>query len=189
MCICCCSTRKSLLIYSIIISVIASIYGIAAISSYASKTDNYKSLKEILDLYEKNKSRRLDNSYNSYYNSYVSNNMVFVDKNEEARYNFYNKLTLGDFDKHSYGIIRRLKGIENGLGTILFIFPIIFLVIEIAYLIFACGIGETQVLKTKTYNILYYLKIITYTLSIIFIFLSIAYAGLLLGAIIQYLVL
>ena len=137
MCIYCCLTRKSLLIYSIIISAIASIYGIAAISSYASKTDNYKILKELLDFYDEYKSiisRRLDD----YYNSYTSNNEVYLNKDYEARLNFLKV----DFDKHSYGIIRRLNGIENGLGTILFIFPIIFLVIEIAYLIFACGMEK-----------------------------------------------
>ena len=189
MCICCCLTRKSLLIYSIIISAIAFIYGIVAISNYASKTDNYKILKEMIDSYEKYKSiisRRLQSSY---YNSYINNNkaIAFVDEDAEARYHF-SLLKKEDFDKNSYGLIKRLKGIENGLGSILFIFPIIFFAVEIFYFVFVCGIGETQVLKTKTYNILYYVKIIIYTLSIIFIFLSIAYSFLMVGALIQYLV-
>ena len=185
-CCCCCFTRKSLLIFSITISAITFSYSILVISNFGSKTDNYKLLKEKIDSYEiyiSKSSRRLQSSY---YNSYTYNRVnVFEDEDAEARYHL-SLLNYNSFKNNSYGIIKRLKGIENGLGIILFIFPIIFLAAGIVYLFFSCGIGETQVLKTKIYNILYYLKITTYTLSIIFIFLSFTYGVLITVAIAEY---
>ena len=79
-----------------------------------------------------------------------------------------------------------MKGIENGLGIILFIFPLIFLVAEIVYIIFVCGIKETQVLRMTTYTVFNILKIITMTLAIIFILLALLYSILLMLAMIQY---
>ena len=183
MCICCCVTRKTLLIYSIIISIITIIFGSLVISNFGSKADVYKILKEMIDSYETNKSiysSRLQRSHNinSIYEEFVGNDAQTLYR--------LSLLKAKDFEKYSYTLIKRLKGIENGLGTMLFIFPIIFLGVEIAYLVFVCGIGENQLLKTKTYNILYYIKIITYTLSILFIFISLAYSVLLLGTTIQY---
>jgi len=49
MCICCCFTRKSLLIYGIILTSIAFIYGIVAISQFGSNTDEYDLIKTGLD--------------------------------------------------------------------------------------------------------------------------------------------
>ena len=174
MCICCCLTRKSLLIYAIIISSIAFIYGIVAISQFGSKTDENKSIKLILDYCSSsgNSYRRIENINPSLLSSW---NMK---SNNEKR-----KLELCD---GSYGILKNLKGIENGLGTILFIFPIIFLVAEIIYLIFTCGISENQVLSPKRFYVLNIFKTITYTFAIIFIFLAIAYGGLLFIALLQY---
>ena len=103
----------------------------------------------MIDLYEKYKSIYSRNLQSSYYNSYN----IFVDEDAEARYHF-SLLNYNSFKNNSYGIIKRLKGIENGLDVILFIFSIIFLGVGIFYLFFACGIGEIQVLKTKTYIIL-----------------------------------
>ena len=176
MCICCCLTRKSLLIYAIIITSIAFIYGIVAISQFGSKTDEYKSIKLVLDYCSErgigNSYRRIENINPSLLSSWN------LKSNNEKR-----KLELCD---GSYGILKNLKGIENGLGTILFIFPIIFLVAEIIYLIFICGISENQVLGSKRFYVLNIFKTITYTFAIIFIFLSITYGGLLFIALIQY---
>ena len=182
MCICCCFTRKSLLIYSIVITCFAFFYGIIAISQFASKTDNYKILKGIIDAYETAKasnSRRLKPN-----NYYYDDEYYHLGDDERARYNMY--LNVAEFGDYTFGIIKRLKGIENGLGSILFVFPIIFLAAEIAYIVFVSGIRETQVLAMKTFEVLNALKIVTYTLSIIFIFLAIGYGALLLGALIQY---
>ena len=79
-----------------------------------------------------------------------------------------------------------LKGMENGLGTILFVFSIIFLVAEIVYMVFICGVSENQVLKVGTFHVLRVLKVITYTFSIIFIFLSLFYGVMLFAIFITY---
>ena len=182
MCICCCFTRKSLLIYSIVITCFAFVYGIMAISQFASKTGNYKILKGIIDAYETSKasnSRRLKPT-----NYYYDDEYYHLENDDRAVYNMY--LNVAEFGDYTFGIIKRLKGIENGLGSILFVFPIIFLAAEIAYVVFVSGNRETQVLAMKTYEVLNALKIVTYTLSIIFIFLAIGYGALLLGALIQY---
>lgn len=94
-------------------------------------------------------------------------------------------LTYKDLQEKKYDLIKRLKGIENGLGIILFIFPLIFLVAEIVYIIFVCGIKETQVLRITTYTVFNILKIITMTLAIIFILLALLYSILLMLAMIQ----
>ena len=48
MCLCCCVSRKSIIIYAIVISAIAFIYGIVAIAEFGSSTDIYKALIEKL---------------------------------------------------------------------------------------------------------------------------------------------
>ena len=50
MCICCCFTRKSLLIYGIVLTSVAFIYGIVAISQFGSNTDEYDLIKKGLDM-------------------------------------------------------------------------------------------------------------------------------------------
>ena len=83
-------------------------------------------------------------------------------------------------------MVKSLKGIENGLGVVLFIFPIIFLVIEIVFLVLICGDREYKVLPTTTFNILNVIKIICQALSIIFIFLSLLYGVLLAAVLYQF---
>ena len=157
MCICCCLTRKSLLIYIIVISSLAFIYGIIAISTFGSNARNYKRLKEVIKIYESQNditnSRRLQNSYYDYDYYPYSYTPTYVD-NDEKGLNNINKLTDAKLVTSKYNFIKRLKGIENGLGSILFIFPIIFLTFTIAYLVFTCNIHENQVMKTKYFFIL-----------------------------------
>lgn len=183
MCICCCITRKSLLIYALVVSSIAFIYGIITISQFGSNSDVYKALKEKIDYYDENKEshtyiRRLEGSY---YDSYD------YDQNDYRALLKISSLTAYDFENNPYNVIKSLKGIENGLGVILFVFSIIFLAAEITYLIFIRGTLEIQVLTSKLFYILYILKTITYALSIIFIFLSLLYSILLFIALMQYL--
>jgi len=92
-----------------------------------------------------------------------------------------------NFYKLHYGMIKRLKGIENGFVIPFFIFTLIFLAAEIVYLYFACGNGENQLLKEKTYKVLNILKIITFIFSIIFVLLSICFTIMVQIAYIQYL--
>lgn len=51
------------------------------------------------------------------------------------------------------GVIKHLKGIENGIGGLLFLFELIFLGCEIFFLIFVCGQQEYTVLSEK--NLIY----------------------------------
>ena len=131
----------------LVVSLIGFFYGIGNISNFASKTDNYKYLKEIIDLYEK------------------------------YEFDFYNK---------PYGIIKRLKGIENGLGILLFIFTLIFIGVESMLLYFTVGDKEYRVLSAKIFNILNLILIISLIFSAIFIVLSFLYGSLLTRALAEY---
>ena len=95
-------------------------------------------------------------------------------------------LTMNILEEKGYGLIKSLKGIENGLGVLLFVFTIIFLAAEIVYLIFAWGTKEVQIMKTTLFNILNGVKIGVFTFAIIFIFLSILYGILLIAVLAQY---
>ena len=74
------------------------------------------------------------------------------------------------------GIVKYLKGIEIGIGGILYVFPIIFFGMSIAFLVFTCGRREYQVLSVKKYMILNTLKIVCIVISSIFIALSLLYS-------------
>ena len=227
MCFCCCPTRKSILIYAIVISTIAFIYGIIAIANFGSSTDIYKILIEKIKELENNpnsgsssssrsssssssNSRYDDDDYDYYYNywyykkkrrvSSTSNSLAYYGY-ASSYYNQYGEAVLNsvsasniaklsyDDIKISHGPIKSLKGIENGLGVILFIFPLIFLAFEIVFLIFACGIKEYQVLSNTAFTVFNALKILCITISTILIFLSILYGILLIIALIQYIAL
>ena len=193
MCFCCCQSRKSLLISMISISVIAFIYGIVAMSYFASKTDVYKALMEKLDSIESSKSsssnsnnylRRIDvpqndYTYQTYYGKAAQKLMDQLSLNEIYR--------LNTSATYNYGVLKSLKSIEGGLGVVLFIFPIIFLVIEIVFLIFACGNKEFTPVTATLFKAFSIIKSICIALSVIFIFLSIAYGVLLVISLIQYL--
>ena len=205
MCFCCCTTRKSILIYAIVISSFAFIYGIVAISKFGSKTEIYKVLIDKLKELESKKDSSTSD-YNSRYNGYKTKNNRRIDNYDDYNYNsnyYYNQkvakaildtasysiiqgLTPNDIKQRDYSFIKSLKGIENGLGVILFIFPTIFLVIEIIFLIFTCGIKEYKVLPNNTFIIFNILKIVCITLSTLFIFLSLLYAILLIVVLAQY---
>ena len=86
-----------------------------------------------------------------------------------SKTDFYNSINLTGISKH-------LKGIEYGLGGVVYVFPIIFFGMSIAFLVFSCGRREYQVLPTKKYVILNILKIICIALSIVLIALSLLYS-------------
>ena len=71
MCFCCCVTRKSILIYAIVISSFAFIYGIVAISKFGSSTEIYKALINKLKELEKK------NQYTSYSTSSTTSTTKF----------------------------------------------------------------------------------------------------------------
>ena len=205
MCFCCCDTRKGILIYSIVISTFAFIYGIIVIAEFGSKTDVYEALIKKIEYLEAkgDTNTNSDDFWRYYFGYYSKRKLPFYNypygyySNDEAYEYAKNVLDIESMDKISsltykdlqekkYDLIKRLKGIENGLGIILFIFPLIFLVAEIVYIIFVCGIKETQVLRMTTYTVFNILKITTMTLAIIFILLALLYSILLMLAMIQY---
>ena len=172
MCICCCPTRKSLLIYTIVVTAITFIYGIVTIAEFGSSTNVYKILKASIDTYDDLKGGALEiNAWNLW--THISNSLDMDDFSDDTLSVTDAKsiqkimtLTRLDYEKTNYGVLKSLKGIDNGLGVVLFIFSILFLGAEIVYLIFVCGIKESQVLSIKLYSIFNILKIVTYSLSI-----------------------
>ena len=196
MCICCCVTRKALLIYAIVITTLTVIYGIYTVAFFGSSTDIYKYLVDYLDAYDKAKE---DPSFSVA--SLISNYLIFTNRaangytgdvlsvTDVLSYTRISNLNMIEIEKTNYKLIKMLKGFDNGLGLVLFILSILFLAAEIFYLVFVCGIRENQVASIKIYCISNILKIITYALSIICIFLSVAYGVLLLYVLIQYMVL
>ena len=203
MCFCCCVTRKSILIYTVVISSFAFIYGIVAVSRFGSSTEIYKALIDKLKQleeqsdsssnsrnnypYHKTKqNRRIDSYGNSYNYGGIYNTKYALSILNSASYLAIQNLQKEDIQNKGYGFIKSLKGIENGLGVVLFIFPIIFLILEIVFLVFSCGIKEFKVLPSSTFNVLNALKIFCITISIILIFLSVLYGILLVIAIAQY---
>ena len=250
MCFCCCVTRKSILIYAIVISSFAFIYGIVAISKFGSSTEIYKALINKLKELEKENQYSsystssttsttkfnydyddyddyYNNNYNNYNNGYNNNNNYNYNNNyngyyktkakrrnsnkndddlyysgvltgnpynnevakailDSASYSQIQSLDSNDIRKGGYGLIKSLKGIENGLGVILFIFPLIFLITEIIFMITICGIKEYQVLSDTAFKVFNAIRILCITLSTIFIFLSILYSVLLVVVLVQY---
>ena len=183
MCFCCCISRKSIIIYSIVITIIAFIYGVVAISEFGSKTEIYKYLVDKIEYLEEHKtSRRLQYPYYPYNYNYDYAKLI-LDSASQAK---IDSLTMDILEEKGYGLIKSLKGIENGLGVLLFVFTIIFLAAEIVYLIFAWGTKEVQIMKTTLFNILNGVKIGVFTFAIIFIFLSILYGILLIAVLAQY---
>ena len=183
MCICCCSSRKSLLIYAIVVTTLTVIYGIVTISQFGSNTDVYKALKARIELYNTFKSL-----LNSYARSLDDRDIAYSIQDAESIYKI-NRLQSQDFEKTSYNLIPKLKGIENGAGIVLFVLSILFLVAEIVYLVFACGIRETQLASNSAFCVFNILKIITYTLAITCIFYSAAYGVVLIIILVQYMAL
>jgi hypothetical protein len=205
MCLCCCVTRKSLLIYAVVISSFAFLYGILAISKFGSSTDIYKVLMDkIKELEEQNdysskpkyydyktKQKRrneYDYPYTGVYGNYYTSKYAQAILNS-ASYVAIQNLKKENIETTGYGFIKSLKGIENGLGIVLFLFPIIFLIFEIIFLVYSCGIKEYKVLPTTTFSVLNGLKILCITISTILIFLSVLYGILLVIALVQYMAL
>jgi len=83
------------------------------------------------------------------------------------------------------GIIKHLKGIENGIGVLLFLFELIFLGCEILFLIYVCGQKEYTVLSEKKFNIFNHIKICCFIISSFSIFMSFLYIFLLFIALFQ----
>lgn len=83
-----------------------------------------------------------------------------------------------DTYKNAYkvGFIKHLKTIEISMGIIIFIFPIIFFGMTIAFLVFSCGRREYHVLPAKIFIKLNVLKILCIVISSILAFVSLVYS-------------
>ena len=186
MCICCCPTRKSLLIYAIIVTGLTFIFGIITVALFGSSTDVHEFLVEMIDAIEESKSGSL--SLSDYYDLLSSYNSkdFSLSSQDAASMLAISTLSSQYLEDKNYGVIKSLKGIENSFGVILFIISILLLGVEIYYLIFVLGIKESQVLSEKMYNIMDKFKLVTYIVSIASIFLSLLYGILLIVAIAQY---
>ena len=182
MCICCCTSRKALLIYAIVVTTITVGYGIFSVANFGSNTVVYKVLKAQIEVYDALK------SLYSYIRLLDDEDIAYSIQDAISIGRIY-RLTSLDFETTNYKLIPILKGIENGAGVAIFALSIIFLVAEIIYLIFACGIRETQLASNLVYCVLNILKIITYTLAIIAIFYSAAYGVILIIILVQYMAL
>ena len=201
MCYCCCISRQGITIYMMVISIIAFIYGIVAMSYFGSSTKIYKAFKEKLDSIKSsgggssssssryNYLRRLYPYTNPYpYNGYNKEYQELAkDVLDSISLEYINKLN--STSGQSTSVIGSLKSLENSLGVILFVFPIIFLIFEIVFLVFSCGDKEFTPLPGITFKVLNAIKIICLTFSIIFVFLSILYGNLLAVALYQYMAL
>ena len=169
MCICCCKTRKSLLIYMMVISLIAAIYGIIVLTQFASNTNAYDKFIKRVEYLEDHKDTEAGD---------VGDNATI----EQA----INAMGYDNIKDRSYNFVKSLKGIEMGMGIVLFIFPIIFLIVEIVFFIFVWGDKEYKPLSNTLYKIFNIIKIVCIVLSIIFILLSILYIVFLALALVQF---
>ena len=198
MCFCCCVSRKSIIIYAIVISVIAFIYGIVAIAEFGSSTDIYKALIEKLkeieeeDKYSTSKTSsttKNNNYYDDYVEDFVDNFNNYYNSNSNSKSNSNNNYkgynSKSDYD-NDYNLIKSLKGIENGMGVILFIFPVIFLIMEIVFMSTICGKKEFQVLSDSSFQTFTVIRTVCLYISIVFIFLSLLYSILLTATLSQY---
>ena len=182
MCFCCCDTRKRTLIYAIVISSLAFIFGIFVITKFGSRTRVYKALIKKIEFLEDKGYSSIFDDFSLYYNYYYDDDEYYDNSKDDLDAASMAKILSIDYSylkNNSYGLIKRLEGFENGLGIILYIFSFLFLISEIVYIAFVCGIRETQLLKTITFNVFNIFKIITKILSIIFIFLGLLYCILL----------
>ena len=181
-CFCCCQTRFSLVIYMLIITSLAFIFGIVVVSTFGSNTDIYNYLMKVHELDQAEKGQ-------------ISANPKDLEKEleklrtESVKEIFSsNTAKLGICTEENYEKIKSLKGIELGLGSVLFSFSGIFLGVEILFMIFICGVKEFQVLSSTMYNIFNIIRIVCIILSIAFIALCSLYSSLLAVVLVNYLV-
>ena len=152
-----------------VISLIATIYGIIVLTQFASNTDIYdKFITKVKSLTSESEEETGD-----------------IDENASIE-EIISVLDYSMVEDKSYNFVESLKDIENSLGIILFIFPIIFLIVEIVFFIFVWGDKEYKPLSNTLYKIFNIIKIVCIVLSIIFIFLSILYIVFLAMALVQF---
>ena len=154
-----------------IISLIAAIYGIIVLTQFASKTDIYDKFIKRLKYVEEEEVG--EEAYESLDDNATVEQLIDAFGDPQIK------------DK-SVSLIKNLKNIEMGMGIVLFIFPLIFLIVEIVFFIFVWGDKEYKPLSTTLYKIFNIIKIVCIVLSIILILLSILYIVFLAMAFVQF---
>ena len=154
-----------------IISLIAAIYGIIVLTQFASKTDIYDNFIKRLKYVEEEEVG--EEAYESLNEDATVEQLISAFGDPQIK------------DK-SVSLIKNLKNIEMGMGIVLFIFPLIFLIVEIVFFIFVWGDKEYKPLSTTLYKIFNIIKIVCIVLSIILILLSILYIVFLAMAFVQF---
>ncbi len=173
MCICCCITRQSLLIYTIVISVIAIAYGAYAISNFGSDTTIYKMLiSKIEELEKENKqnSRILSNEFRS-----LDDAQDILDNSNLSKKRI-RELSYKDINNVETGFVKALYDVEHGAGIAIFVLSILYFVISIIYLFFSCGEKEFMPLNLGVYCLLTILGSICSSLAGIFCGVCVLYA-------------
>jgi hypothetical protein len=102
-------------------------------------------------------------------------------------YYYISNLNYYDLEGKSYNVLKHLRGIETGFGATFIVSLILFYLFIFIFLGFSCGNKEYTLSSESTFNCLTCLKTICITLSILLIFLSLAYSTLLSVAMTQYL--
>jgi hypothetical protein len=123
---------------------------------------------------------------NPYYYSSIDYDLAKLssDLNSKER---IDKMTPNNLIDSEYSVIKELELIENALGTILFAFPSIYILFSIVNLCYTCGNGEYKVLPDTAFCVLTCLSTLFNVLSMLFIFLSLAYCSLIMVAFFEYL--
>ena len=165
---------------------LAFIFGIVTISRFGSKTDIYKYVMARSEFLEKIENCEFTDSLTFNYGIIKLASRYNIRKIDIDSFSEINNYTCSDLEEDDFVWIKRLKGFENGLGVVLFVFSILFLAVEILFLILIRGIKDSQLLPTKMFNAFNIIKLIVYILAIIFIFLSLIYGGFLSYIISQY---
>ena len=143
---------------------------------------DYYKIKNILKNKNPKLKRKLQDDiyllyYDLYYNLYLFYSLNYNSFSEEDKKSIssINSLTFDDLKIHSYKLIKNVKGFEIGVGIILLIFPILFLIIAIIFLIFTCGENEYKVLPSNHFKIFNIIKIICIISSSILILITSIY--------------
>ena len=202
MCFCCCQTRQTINIILLIITLSIFVYSSITIITHASNTILYETFENRLESVKptsKKHSSENDNSntntnnnddYNrdEELNNYILQNFrKYVDSPKDINsYYYISTLNYYDLEENKHDVLKALRGIEKGFGITFIVLHILFLIFIISFLCNSCGDREYTLSSLSTFNSLMRIKIICISLSILLIFLSLAYSILLFFALTQY---
>ena len=124
MCFCCCDTRKRTLIYAIVISTLAFIFGIFVIIKFGSRTKVYKALIKKIEYLEDKGYSSISDDFWIYYNYYYDDDDEYYDNSKDdldaASMAKILSIDYSYLKNNSYGLIKRLEGIESFQNILLF---------------------------------------------------------------------